>query len=200
MKTLPAAGLTILLMIYPVASIAGVPEVQVRATIDRVLAIVKDPQLKSRESERRQKLKEALHQRFDFTEMAKRSLGPDWRRLSPAQQQEFVELFTDLLEQAYLDRIEAYASEKIEYLKERQDNEFAEVDTKIIDQKGREFSLDYRLHNVKGDWKVYDVLVDDVSLVNNYRAQFTRVLAKSSVDELLQRMKEKAFSAPAAKG
>ena len=200
MKTLPAAGLTILLTIYPVASLAGVPEVQVRATIDRVLAIVKDPQLKSRESERRQQLKEALHQRFDFTDMAKRSLGPDWRRLSPAQQQEFVKHFTDLLEQAYLDRIEAYANEKIEYLKERQDNEFAEVDTKIIDQKGREFSLDYRLHKVNGDWKVYDVLVDDVSLVNNYRAQFTRVLAKSSVDELLQRMKEKAFSAPAAKG
>ena len=97
-----------------------------------------------------------------------------------------------------MDRIEAYASEKIQYLKEKQDNEFAQVDTKIIDKEGREFSLDYRLHNVNGDWKVYDVLVEDVSLVNNYRAQFNRVLAKSSVDELLQRMRQKGFSAPAA--
>ena len=201
MKTLSAVALGILLLMQPIMMAAGTAGNEIRQTVDKLLAILKDPQLKGegKKNERRNKLREVIYQRFDFTDMAKRSLGSHWQRRSPEEQKEFVKLFTNLLEEAYLDKIESYNGEKVQYLKEREDNDYAEVDTKIVDQKGQEFSVDYRLHNVNGDWKVYDVLIEDVSLVNNYRAQFNRVLAKSSFEELLNRMKERKFSAPVAK-
>jgi phospholipid transport system substrate-binding protein len=126
--------------------------------------------------------------------MAKRSLGSEWRRRSAEERKEFVKLFTDLLERAYLDQIESYNGEKFQYLTDREDNNYAQVDTKIIDNKGREFSVSYRLLNQNGDWKVYDVVIEDISLVNNYRSQFNRVLAKSPYEELVKTMKEKTFS------
>jgi phospholipid transport system substrate-binding protein len=191
-------GLVILLLMQPVWLAAGAPTDQIRQTVDRLLAILNDPQLKGeqKKNERRQKLKEVLYQRFDFTEMARRSLGSEWRRRTPEEQKEFVKLFTELLERSYLDKIESYSGEKVLYLKEREDGNYAEVETKIVDKKGQEYSVDYRLHKVNGDWKVYDVIIEDVSLVGNYRSQFSRVLAKSSFDELLKTMKEKTFVAP----
>ena len=195
MKTLLTVGLGILLLFMEsVSAAAGVPGDQVRQTTDKLLAILEDPQLKgeSKKSERRHKLKEVLYQRFDFTEMAKRSLGSEWRRRSPEEQKEFVKLFTDLLERAYLDKIEFYNGENFQYLKEREDNNnYAQVDTKLVDNKGQEFAINYRLYNTKGDWKVYDVVIENVSIVNNYRSQFTRVLATSSYEELVNRMKGK---------
>jgi phospholipid transport system substrate-binding protein len=196
MKTLSIVGLGILLLVQSAWVGAGVPGDQVRQTADKLLAILTDPQLKgeSKKTERREKLKEVIYQRFDFTEMAKRSLGSEWQRRSPEEQKEFVKLFTDLLERAYLDQIESYNGEKFQYLKEREDNNYAQVDTKIIDNKGREFSVSYRLLNRNGDWKVYDVVIEDISLVNNYRSQFNRVLAKSPYEQLVKTMKEKTFS------
>ena len=195
MKTLLTVGLGIvLLFMESVSAAAGVPGDQVRQTTDKLLAILEDPQLKgeSKKSERRHKLKEVLYQRFDFTEMAKRSLGSEWRRRSPEEQKEFVKLFTDLLERAYLDKIEFYNGENFQYLKDREDdNNYAQVDTKLVDNKGQEFAINYRLYNTKGDWKVYDVVIENVSIVNNYRSQFTRVLATSSYEELVNRMKGK---------
>jgi len=194
MKTTLALGLAIFLIGQNGAAAAASPEVQVRQSIDEILVILKDPQLRdeSHKSERRRRLREAIQRRFDFAEMARRSLGAEWRRRSPEEQKEFVVLFTDLFEDAYLDLIESYSGEKVEYLRSRTENDFAEVDTKLIDKKGREYFITYRLHNVNGDWKVYDVVIDHVSLVNNYRAQFTRVLARSSFQELLNKMKEKS--------
>jgi phospholipid transport system substrate-binding protein len=198
MKALSAAGLGILLFMQPIRVAAGAPQEQLRQSVDKLISILNDPQLKGEQkrNERRQKLKEVLYQRFDFTEMARRSLGSEWRRRTPEEQKEFVRLFTDLLERAYLDKIESYSGEKVLYLKDREDGNYAEVETKIVDKTGQEYSLDYRLHKVNGDWKVYDVIVEDVSLVGNYRSQFSRVLAKSSFDELLKTMKEKTFSVP----
>ena len=193
MKGMAAFGLGIFLFMQPVSVAAGAPGDQVRQTVDKLLAMLKDPQLKQegRKNERREKLKKVINQRFDFTEMARRSLGPEWRRHTPEEQKEFVQLFTDLLERAYLEQIESYNGEKVQYLSEREDHGYAEVATKIVDNKGQEFSVNYRLHNVNGDWKVYDVVIEDISLVNNYRAQFSRVLASSSYQELVHRMKEK---------
>lgn len=201
MKGLAAVGLGILLLIEPALVVAGAPGDRVHKTIDKLLEILNDPRLKGedRKNERREKLKEVMYERFDFTEMAKRSLGPEWRRRSPEEQKEFVRVFTNLLESTYLDRIEDYNGEKVQYLHERADNNYAEVATKIVDNKGQEFSVNYRLHNVNGDWKVYDVVIEDVSLVNNYRAQFSRVLTKSSYKDLVKIMKEKTLSAPAPK-
>jgi phospholipid transport system substrate-binding protein len=193
MKRMATFGLGIFLFMQPVSVAAGAPEDQIRQTIDKLLAILKDTRLKQEgiKNERRQELKKLIYQRFDFTEMAKRSLGFEWRRRSPEEQREFVKLFADLLERAYLDQIESYNGEKIQYLKEREDGDHAEVATKIIDNKGQGFSVNYRLHNVNGDWKVYDVVIEDISLVNNYRAQFSRVLGSSSYQELVHRMREK---------
>src|SRR6266536_1585616 len=195
MKALSTVGLAILLLVQPVWVAAGVPGDQVHQTTDKLLAILKDPQLKgeSKRNERRDKLKELIYQRFDFTEMARRSLGSEWRRRSPEEQKEFVKLFTGLLERTYLDNIESYNGEKFQYLKEQEDNNHAQVDTKIIDNKGQEVSVNYRLHKVNGDWKVYDVVIAEISLVNNYRSQFNRVLATSSYEELVNRMKGKTF-------
>jgi phospholipid transport system substrate-binding protein len=96
--------------------------------------------------------------------MARRSLGPEWPRHTPEEQKEFVKLFTDLLERAYLEQIESYNGEKVQYLSEREDHSYAEVQTKLVDNKGQEFSVNYRLHNVNGDWKVYDVVSEDISV------------------------------------
>ena len=193
MKGMAAFGLGIFLFMQPVSVAAGAPGDQVRQTVDKLLTILKDPQLKQegRKNERHDELKKLVYQRFDFTEMARRSLGPEWRRHTPEEQKEFVQLFTDLLERAYLEQIESYNGEKVQYLSEREDHGYAEVATKIVDNKGQEFSVNYRLHNVNGDWKVYDVVVEDISVVNNYRAQFSRVLARSSYQELVHGMKDK---------
>jgi phospholipid transport system substrate-binding protein len=195
MKALASVGLGILLLMQPVCAAAGAPGEQVRQSVDKLLAIVKDPRLKREDNknERREKLKEVIHQRFDFTEMAKRSLGSEWRRRNLEEQKEFVKLFTDLLKRSYLEQIESYSGEKIQYLKELEGDNYAEVATKIIDNKGQEYSVNYRLHKVNEDWKVYDVVIEDISLVNNYRSQFNRVLAKSSYEELVNTMKGKTF-------
>ena len=193
MKRMAAFGLGIFLFMQPVSVSAGAPGDQVRQTVDKLLAILKDPQLKQegRKNERHDELKKLIYQRFDFTEMARRALGPEWRRHTPEEQKEFAQLFTDLLERAYLKQIESYNDQKVRYLNEREDSSYAQVDTKIVDNKGQEFSVNYRLHNVNGDWKVYDVVIEDISLVNNYRAQFSRVLASSSYQELVHEMKDK---------
>jgi phospholipid transport system substrate-binding protein len=192
------AATLVLLLISTEFVIAGPAGEQVKQTVDRVVAVVADPALKgeAKQQERRRKLKEILYARFDFNEMAKRSLGSHWQKRTPEEQKEFVQLFTEVLESAYLDKLESYKGEKVRYLNERQEADFAEVSTKVIDGKGEELSLNYRLHSVNGDWKVTDVVVENISLVNNYRAQFNRVLAKSSYGELVQAMKQKKLSAP----
>ena len=193
MKRMAAFGLGIFLFMQPVSVAAGAPGDHVRQTVDKLLAILKDPRLKQegKKNERREELKKVIYQRFDFTEMARRSLGPEWRRHTPEEQKEFVKLFTDLLERAYLKQIESYNDQKVRYLNEREDSSYAEVDTKIVDNRRQEFSVNYRLDNVNGDWKVYDVVIEDISLVNNYRVQFSHVLASSSYQELVHRMKDK---------
>ena len=172
---------------------AGAPTEQVQGTVDNILAILKNPRLKgdAAKKERREQLREAIFARFDFSEMSRRSLGSQWRKLSPNDQEEFVRLFTDLLERTYINQIEAYKDEKVLFLKETQDNNFAEVQSRVVSGKGEDFSLNYRAHRVGADWKVYDVVVENISVINNYRAQFNRILTNQSYEELVRRMKDK---------
>jgi phospholipid transport system substrate-binding protein len=183
-------------LVHPAAANAGVPTDQLRGTVDRVLAILQDPKFKSKDklTERRELLRRVIEARFDFTEMGKRSLGAEWRRLKPSQQQEFVELFTDLLRDAYVADIESYKGEKVIYTRETQEEQFATVQTIIRSPEGTEFSLEYRLHLIGKEWKVYDVVVENVSIVNNYRSQFARVINKSSYDGLIRALKERRAS------
>ena len=191
MKTLASVALTLLLWMHPSLAAAASPAEEVRASVDRVLEALKDPRLQKNPEKRREQIKEVIRERFDFGEMARRSLGPEWQRRTPEERKEFVELFTELLERAYIATIEDV--ESVRDLREKVDGNYAEVKTKVVDKKGLEFSVDYRLHNVNGDWKVYDVVVENVTLVNNYRNQFNRVLTRYSYAELIRRMKAKQF-------
>jgi len=183
--------LTFILIPSPLS--AGAPTDQVRTTVDKALTILKNQGLKSeaKKRESRDQLRALITSRFDFTEMAKRSLGSHWRRLTPQEREEFVRLFTDLLERAYIDRIESYGDEKLTYSRENLDGNYAEVESRIVTNRGEEFSLNYKAHLVNGEWKVYDVVVENISLVNNYRSQFNRIITNSSYEELVRRMKEK---------
>jgi phospholipid transport system substrate-binding protein len=181
------------LVLFPFPASAGDPTVQVKSSVERVIEILRDPSLQdeAKKGERRKLLREAIFRRFDFTEMAKRSLGAHWRRQTPEKQREFVRVFTDLLERAYLGRIESYNIEKFVYTNERLDDPYAEVDSKILTSEGEEFTLNYKIHRVGDDWKIYDLVVENISLVNNYRSQFNRVINKSSYDDLVSRIKQK---------
>jgi phospholipid transport system substrate-binding protein len=130
--------------------------------------------------------------------MAQRSLGPEWRRRSPAEQQEFVNLFTDLLQENYIGTIESYNGDKVIYNRELQDQNNAEVQTTLTTRSEAAYSINYRLRLVGKDWKVYDVVIENISLVNNYRSQFSRVISRSSYEELVRTMKEKSLSGRAA--
>jgi len=178
---------------------AGVATDQIKSTVDKAIIVLKDPRLKpsAKTKERRDQLKQILYARFDFTEMARRALGANWRRRTPQEQEEFVRLFTDILERAYADIIEGYADEKIIYFNERVDGTYADVGSKILTSKGEEYSIYYKAHLVSNEWKVYDVVAENISLVNNYRSQFNRVIANSSYEELIRRLRDKAaFAAP----
>lgn len=178
---------------------AGVATDQIKSTVDKAIIVLKDPRLKpsAKTKERREQLKQILYARFDFTEMARRALGANWRRRTPQEQEEFVRLFTDILERAYADIIEGYSDEKIIYLNERVDGTYADVGSKILTSKGEEYSIYYKAHLVSNEWKVYDVVAENISLVNNFRSQFNRVIANSSYEELIRRLRDKAaFAAP----
>jgi phospholipid transport system substrate-binding protein len=175
---------------------AGIPTDQVRSTVDRVLTILQDPTLKSadKRKERREQLSKVISARFDFAEMARRSLGAEWRRLTASQQQQFVDLFTDLLRDAYIGEIESYRGEEVIYKRETQEDPFAFVQTMLKSPEGTEYSVDYRLYLVGTEWKVYDVVIENISIVNNYRSQFARVISRSSYDGLIRALQEKTVS------
>jgi phospholipid transport system substrate-binding protein len=178
----------------PSDATAGLPTDQIKSTVDKALLVLKDPRLKpaTKTKERREQLKQILFTRFDFNEMAKRALGANWRRRTPKEQDEFVRLFSDLLERAYADTIESYTDEKIVYVGERLDGGYADVNSKVLTNKGEEFSLNYKTHFVGGEWRVYDVVVENISMVNNYRSQFNRVISNASYEELVRRLRDKA--------
>jgi phospholipid transport system substrate-binding protein len=175
---------------------AGVPTEQVRQTADKVLQVLQDSRAKAtgNTAQRREQLRQILASRFDFAEMAKRSLGSNWQKASGIEQQKFVRLFTDLLESSYIGQVEAYAGEKIIYGREAVDQNQADVETKILTKKSEEVAIVYKLRADGADWKVYDVVIENVSIVNNFRTQFNRILAKGSFAELLSRLESKSTS------
>ena len=170
------------------------PTEQVRQVVDQVVRIVADPELKKpqKERQRRQALKSAIGSIFDFAEMAQRSLATHWKERTPAERQEFVSLFETLLENSYAGKIESYHDEQIVYLKESVTGEYAEVKSKVKAAKGDDYSLDYRLMQKGGKWRVYDVVIEGVSLVSNYRGQFNRIVNNQGYPELLKKLRSKS--------
>ena len=189
------AGVLVLLsyLSLPVACLAGSPLEQVRATVDRVLAIVRNPDQKSKAQidAQRSQLVEVISPRFDFSEMAKRSLGRHWAGRTAEEQREFVKVFAALMGNSYADNIESYTTQNVLYIRQREDRNYAQVDTKIVAETRSPLSINYKLHSVDREWKIYDLVIEDISIVGNYRSQFDRIITRSSFAELVRTMKEK---------
>jgi phospholipid transport system substrate-binding protein len=173
---------------------AGEPLELVRTAVDKAIQTLKDPKLQSQDKKRERidRLREALNPIFDYEEMAKRALGTHWRRRTPAEQEEFVKLFRDFLEKIYSDKVDLYGGEKVRFGREVIDKDFAQVESTIIKPKGEEIAVNYKLRQINGQWKVYDAVVENISIVNNYRSQFDRIISSSSYEELVKRLQEKA--------
>lgn len=179
------------------ASAAAVtPTEAVKRTIDEVLRILEDKALQQppRLMERRKLLEKVIAARFDYREMAKRTLPTRWKTLTEAEQKEFVELFQSFLSASYADKIEGYAGEQVHYLNERLEGDYAEVRTKLVSEK-TEIPIDYRLMGRSSDWFVYDVIADGVSLVKNYRSQFDKIIRESGYPELVEDLRKKSKEA-----
>jgi phospholipid transport system substrate-binding protein len=170
---------------------AGGPTDDLRAHVDRVIKALEDPELKkeSRTAERRAAIRKIAAGIFDAEESAKRALGPHWAARTPAEREEFVRLFTDLLERSYVSKIELYQGEKIVYGPESVEGGQATVRTRIVTKQGTEIPVTYRLHRRDGRWLVYDVAIEGVSLVANYRTQFNKIIQSSSYEELVKRLR-----------
>lgn len=192
-KVLLAAAVGLVLAAGPGPAHAdGGPAGQIRGTIDNVIAILKrtDPRPAERPEQRRALLRRQISAAFDFEEMSKRSLGLEWRRRTPDEREAFVRLFTQLLENAYLGKIEAYRGEEVRYVGETIDPPYAVVRTAVVTSRGQEIPIAYRMLRGGDRWRVYDVTIEGVSLVNNYRSQFNAILRKSSFSEMMDRLRD----------
>ena len=175
------------------SAVAGVPTDQLKAQIDRVIKALEDPELKKegRAKDRRAAVRKIANDIFDFSETARRSLGRHWQGRTAAERDEFVQLFSDLLERSYISKIETYGGEKIAYNGDSVEGDQAKVQTKLITKGGGEIPIEYRMHKVGDRWLVYDVVIEGVSLVANYRTQFNKIIQTSSFKELMNKMKNK---------
>src|SRR5262245_11348775 len=181
---------------FPCFAQAGEPLEAVRTAIDKAVQILKDPKLQGTDKKRERiaLLREALTPIFDYDEMSKRALGAHWRRRTAAEQEEIVGVFRDFLERIYSDKIDLYGGEKVLCGRETIDTDFDQIETAIISLKGEEIAVVYKLRRENGKWKVYDAVVENISLINNYRSQFDRVISSTSYEELLKRLREKVDS------
>jgi phospholipid transport system substrate-binding protein len=172
---------------------SGAATEAIKGTINEVLRILSDQGLKKpeRAQERRKLLEKIVGDRFNYEEMAKRTLAAQWQKLDEKARAEFVELFKRLLTNSYADKVEGYSGEQVKYINERLEGDYAEVRTKAESGK-TEIPLDYRLLNKGGDWRVYDVVVDGVSLVSNYRGQFAKIIRTSGYDDLVKQLRDKS--------
>lgn len=181
---------------------AGPPTDQLRSGVDRVFTILKDPALEGekKSDQRRTAISKVADEIFDFGEMAKRSLGPHWSQRTPAERGEFVRLFTNLIERSYVSKVDQRSPQEMIILGEAIDGDQAVVRTMLPLAHGHQMPLDYKMHSTDDRWQVYDVSIDGISLVGNYRAQFNKVIRTSSYGDLVAKLKSRqaGFSEPSA--
>lgn len=185
-----AVALVIVVVFSATLAFAG-PSDEVKKTVDEVVRIVANKDMKHNEQKRRQALKKTISLVFDYSEMAKRSMGKHWNQRTPSEKKRFTELFATLLENSYAGKIESYNNERIVYLKETIDGDYAEVKSKVVTAKRDEFTLDYRMINQGGKWIAYDVVIEGVSLVSNYRTQFNKIITTNGYSELVKKLETK---------
>ena len=182
---------------------AGPPTDQLRASIDRVIRVLEDPELgkDGRTAERRVAVQRIATEIFDFTEITRRCLGTHWQARTPDERDEFTRLFTDLLERAYIGKLDSYSGERVVYLGDAIEDNVANVRTRLITKQGTEIPVEYRMHRRDARWLIYDVAIEGVSLVANYRAQFNKTIQAVSYTGLVERLRAKQDEAraPSAK-
>jgi phospholipid transport system substrate-binding protein len=191
----------LLLVSAPRRAPAGEPQEKVRETVDAVLTVLQDKSLQGPENtgKRREKMRQAVFQRFGFEEMAQRALGPHWPKRTPAEKKEFTNLFGELLERSYINKIESYTGEqKVLYTKETIDKDYASVRTEIVSKRDANVEAVYQLLQHDGNWQVYDVAIEGISLVNNYRTQFHNIISRESYEALVKKLKLKLEQEQAA--
>ncbi len=188
-------GLVVFLIIFGLAGVAlaGKPTESIRQTTDKIIAILQDPALQEsdKEPERRRLIRLAADERFNWREMARRSLARHWKKRTNEEKQEFVTLYADLLERTYMSRLENYSGEKVTYDGERIEGNYSLVDITVFTSQDLEIPVQYRLRKRGSDWLIYDVLVEGVSLINNYRQQFNDIILKSSYEGLVEQLRKK---------
>lgn len=184
-----------LLLILPLSTpvFGGAPTDQIKETTDKILAILTDPALEAPEkhNEKKRMIRKAVDERFDWTAISRRALGRHWRKMTTEEKRAFIPLFGQLLEKTYLSRVGEYSGERVRYEDEKVDGTYGVVTVKIISDKHGEISVKYRLWNKKDEWFIYDISIEGISLVNNYRSQFNTILMKSSPSELIRKLEEK---------
>jgi phospholipid transport system substrate-binding protein len=173
---------------------AGEPEQVIKQTTDKILSILSNPALKGpgKAAERKNQFSQALEGRFDWEELSRRSLARHWAERTPQEKKEFIPLYRDLLERTYLEKVDDYSGEGVRYEGETLDGEYATVKVKIQTKNKREIPVEYRMLKKASTWWVYDLSIEGVSLVNNYRQQFSSMLQKSTFQEVLKKLREKS--------
>jgi phospholipid transport system substrate-binding protein len=185
-----------LVLVMSPSAWAGAPTEQLREHVDQVIKILQTPELQGerKTTERRAEVRKVANNIFDYPETAKRSLGRHWQDRTPAERSEFTQLFADLLEHAYFSRIDRYSGENMKYVGESVQGDQGTIRTRILTKQGSEIPVDYRLFRQGTQWRVYDVIIEGVSLISNYRTQFNKIIQTSSFNDLLAKMKAKEFS------
>jgi phospholipid transport system substrate-binding protein len=187
-------GLSIaILVLFPFPVHAGAPLDTVQGNVTKVLEVLRDPALKAESAKeiKKERLRSIYEGMFDDVELSRRTLALNWNKLNTAQRQEFVQLFRQVLEKAYVDKILDYTDERIVYDKETKlSGNQSEVPTRIV-TSSKEIPISYRVIMKDGVWKVYDVVIENVSLVQNYRTQFNDILAKNTPEQLIEILRKK---------
>jgi phospholipid transport system substrate-binding protein len=187
----------IICLIFPVSAFAGAPLATVKANVDKVLDVLRDPSLKAQSARkaRKDKIRAVSEKMFDFTELSKRTLAQNWNRFDPKQQKEFVALYRSLLEDAYANKIMSFTDEKITFSKEFTLTEKTAEVQSTVRRKNEDIPIYYRVILKDGTWKIYDVVIEGVSLINNYRSQFREILADKTPESLLETLRKKVGKA-----
>jgi phospholipid transport system substrate-binding protein len=194
-------GIT-LLMIWAVYGVlpawAADPMEEIKETTDKIISIVTDPSLKdpAKDAEKKVLIRKAVDEICDWEEMSRRSLGRYWAQRTDEEKKEFVLLFGELIERTYIDKVEGYSGEKVNYLGEKIDGDYADVSVKVVTAKNTEVPVIYKLRKKDGRWWVYDLVIEGVSFVQNYRTQFYDMLSNSSYRDVVKKLKEKIEEKP----
>jgi phospholipid transport system substrate-binding protein len=176
-----------LLLSAVTAASAGPPTEQVRQYSDHVLRILEDTSIEA--GDKRSAVRRVAEQVFDVNETAKRALGTHWQRRTPSEQEEFVQVFAELVERTYINKLDLYGGERLQYTSESIDGGYATVRAKVVTKQGTEVPVEARMHRRGDKWLIYDIAIENVSLVGNYRSQFDRIIRSSSFAELMRRLK-----------